>query len=97
MHNKKLLLIKQLVIVSFYTAVCVFLTPTVFIKGTLKKKENFANAEQRTEPRSVRHNEDDSSTKAGYQILTHFLYLCPMTIEKLNDMRSRIAGIRRFL
>ncbi|MEI9943015.1 MAG: hypothetical protein WDN26_02230 [Chitinophagaceae bacterium] len=25
------------------------------------------------------------------------LNLCAMTIEKLNDMRSRIAGVRRFL
>jgi len=41
--------------------------------------------------------DDDSSIEAGYQILIHFLYLCGMTIEKLNDMRSRIAGIRRFL
>ena len=41
--------------------------------------------------------EADSSTKAGNQIFIHFLYICNMTIEKLNDMRSRIAGVRRFL
>ena len=27
-----------------------------------------------------------------------FIYICTlMTIEKINDMRSRVAGIRRFL
>jgi len=33
--------------------------------------------------------------------ITHipiFIYICTlMTIEKINDMRSRVAGIRRFL
>ncbi len=41
--------------------------------------------------------DDAQGTEAGYQILPHFLYLRSMTIEKLNDMRSRIAGVRRFL
>jgi hypothetical protein len=37
--------------------------------------------------------DDDSSNAAGQNIP----YLRRMTIEKLNDMRSRIAGVRRFL
>ena len=37
--------------------------------------------------------DDDSSTTA-WQITPIF---AAMTIEKLNDMRSRIAGVRRFL
>lgn len=53
------------------------------------------NSEQKLE-RSVA-TEVHSSTKAGYPILTHFHYLRRMTIEKLNDMRSRTSGVRRFL
>lgn len=48
-------------------------------------------------PEECDATDDAQGTEAGNQILTHFLYLCPMTIEKLNDMRSRIAGVRRFL
>jgi hypothetical protein len=53
------------------------------------------NSEQN--PEVCDATEADSSTKAGNPILTHFLYLRRMTIEKLSDMRSRIAGVRRFL
>jgi hypothetical protein len=44
-------------------------------------------------PEECDATDDDSSTTA-WQII---LIFAAMTIEKLNDMRSRIAGVRRFL
>jgi hypothetical protein len=50
-------------------------------------------------PSSASNDEPQTSVPIaiGIKPQTIGLPLRPMTIEKLNDMRSRIAGIRRFL
>ena len=48
--------------------------------------------------KSVHLNEKFINNTGPKTHIPIFIYICTlMTIEKINDMRSRVAGIRRFL